>query len=268
MTYKIEELEKFMNYSGPDRVVHWEEYLKEKEKNTGRIERFSTGLSELDQSLDGLCPGEVVVISGLTGNGKTLFAKTLIRNMCLDRISTTCLSYEVMASEFLRSFKNDKISEALLYIPIELKTGAIPWIEERILEAKVKYNNKIILIDHLHYIVDMRTDKMTQNIGAAMRQLKEIAIKHEQVVLLIAHQEKLKDDKEPGIETLRDSSFVGQEADIVLIVHRIPDAVKKHGVESTFDLGYAVVKIDKARRSGVFKKRITFQKRGDWLEPI
>ena len=267
MAYKVEELEKALNYSGPDKVVSWVEYLQEKDNKSKFTAKLLSGFELLDGFLDGFIGGEVIVLSGLTGNGKTLFAKSVIRNMAQQNVPCLCLSYEVSTVEFLRAFRNQGLEMAKAYVPKELKTGFIPWVEEKIIEAKVKYDNKVLLIDHLHYVVDMKTDKMTQNIGAAMRCLKEIAIKHDQVIFLIAHQEKLKDDREPGIETLRDSSFVGQEADTVLIVHRLPDSEDKR-IQKTYDLGFALVKIDKARRSGVYKKRLTFQKRGDWLEAV
>lgn len=265
---ELEDVERLLTYEGKDRVVPWTEYLTEKAKTSKGAVRLSSGFPELDHVLDGLVGGEVVVLSGLTGNGKTLFAKTLIRNMALDKESCLCLSYEVTTEEFLRPFKEEALTNAIFTVPLELKTGFIPWVEERVIEAKLKHDNKVLLIDHLHYVISMQTDKMSLNIGAAMRCLKEIAIKHKQIIILIAHQEKLKDDKEPGIETLRDSSFVGQEADVVIIVHRLPDTKPERGEDPTFDLGYALIKIDKARRSGAYKKRLTFQKRGNWLEPI
>ena len=261
-------LDELVIYEGKDKVVKWQDYVTARGEAKKTITKFETGFAELDSVLDCVTTGEVMVISGLTGNGKTLFAKTLIRNLSGQNIPCLVLSYEVMTEEFLRPFQEDNLLGSIFYVPMELKTGFVPWVEEKVIEARLKYNNKVILIDHLHYVVDMKTDKMTQNIGAAMRCLKEIAIKHNQTVVVIAHQEKLKDDKEPGIETLRDSSFVGQEADVVIIVHRIPDSKPEKGFDPTYDQGYALVKVDKARRSGAFHKRLTFQKKGNWLEPL
>lgn len=264
----LKRLEELVSYGGKDRLVTWQDYMSDRKSNATKMIQFETGFPELDSVLDCVTTGEVLVLSGLTGNGKTLFAKSMIRNFAANKVPATVLSYEVITEEFLRPFLEDGLSDATFYVPMELKTGFIPWVEERVLEGKVKFDNKIVLIDHLHYVVDMKTDKMTQNIGAAMRCLKEIAVKHNQTIIVIAHQEKLKDDKEPGIETLRDSSFVGQEADVVIIVHRLPDRKPERGEDPTYDLGYALVKVDKARRSGAFRKRLTFQKKGNWLEPI
>ena len=264
----LEKLETLIGYDGEDRVVRWQDYLKDKRANSKKMVKFETGFAELDFVLDCVTTGEVIVLSGLTGNGKTLFAKSLLRNFAAAKVPSMVLSYEVTTEQFLQPFEEDGLTEADFYVPSELKTGFIPWVEERVLEGKVKYDNKVVFIDHLHYVVDMKTDKMTQNIGAAMRCLKEIAVKHNQMIVLIAHQEKLKDDKEPGIETLRDSSFVGQEADVVIIVHRLPDSKPEKGFDPTYDKGYALIKVDKARRSGAFRKRLTFQKVGNWLGPI
>lgn len=265
---QLERLERLSAYEGNDRLVVWTKYLEDREANKSKDIRFSTGFPELDFCLEGVQTGELIIVSGLTGNGKTLFVKTLIRNMSINEIPSSVFSYEVQTQEFLRAYSESQHFNAKLYVPMELKSGYMPWVEERVLEAKVKYDNKVVLIDHLHYVVDMNTEKMFQNIGAAMRRLKNIAIQMNQVVVVVAHQEKLKDDKEPGIETLRDSSFVGQEADVVIIVHRLPDDANQKGSNRTYDQGYALVKVDKARRAGTFHKRLTFQKQGSWLEAL
>jgi len=227
-----------------------------------------SGMDELDDALGGFQTGELVVISGVTGNGKTLFAKTLVRNLSLLSAPCACFSYEVSTEEFLKYFKSSRYDDAKMFVTQEMKVGMMKWIYDRVHESKLKYGTNVVLIDHLHYIVDMDTDKMTINVGACMRRLKQLAVELNQVVIIVAHQEKLKDDKEPGIETLRDSSFVGQEADDVIIVHRVPDDPSQKGNNRTYEDGFAVVKIDKARRKGTYKRRLTFQKKGDWLEPV
>ena len=53
------------------------EELAKKESNS-----ISTGYKELDESTGGLKPGELIIIAGRPGMGKTTFAINLIQNTC------------------------------------------------------------------------------------------------------------------------------------------------------------------------------------------
>jgi len=54
-----------------------------------------------------------------------------------------------------------------------------------------------------------------------MRFLKKIALKYNIVIFVVAHMKHIKLTSEPDLEDLRDSSFIGQEADIVLMMWRL-----------------------------------------------
>lgn len=276
-------LEALLNYSGSDAVVGWRTYRQNSDENKKKTISFSSGFAELDSCIEGFESGEVVTISGNTGQGKTLFVKSLVRSLVGMDVPTTVFSFEVPTYQFLSSYIGLPKCETL-YVPKELRTANLRWLAERVYEAKVKYDNKVVVIDHLHYIVDMGQNKnFSLDVGQALRTIKEkIAIGLNQVVFLICHQQSIGDDKEPSISSIRDSSFIGQESDTVFIVHRLPD--KTHEVvqtgitrrekkkidpsQYTYDLGQAMVKIDKARRTGVYRKKLHFQKKGPWLEPI
>lgn len=274
--------EEYLSYDGKDSVVTWKEYRAGAAENRKKTIRYETGFPEFDTFVDGVASGELIVVSGNTGQGKTLFVKSLVRGFASQDVPTTVFSYEVPTDQFLESYEDLPRCETL-YVPKELKTNDVAWIKEKVIEARAKYDNKIVVIDHLHYIVEMSSQKnFSLTVGEALRKLKqEIAIGLNQVVVLICHQQSLGGEVEPSISTIRDSSFTGQEADMVLIVHRIPDRThlivadgahdRKEKIppqDWTYDNGQAFVKIDKARRTGVYKKKCTFQKRGAWLEPL
>ena len=76
-----------------------------------------------------------------------------------------------------------------------------------------------MFVDHLHFIVDFG-DNMSVQIGKTMRELKRIAKTWDIVIVLIAHLKKTKVDEQPDLEDLRDSSFIAQEADTVIMLWR------------------------------------------------
>lgn len=270
--------ENIVNYKGDDEIRHYLDYYTE--KATDRQPRlYQTGFIELDGLIQGFKTGELNIISGPTGNGKTLFMDSIAhRFMRNEKMKLAYLSYEVPTDTMIQKYVNMDDRESLgLYVPMQLKPGNVNWVIRKCIEAKLKFNCKAIMIDHLHFIVDMNfKQNMSLNIGAVMRHLKhDIANNLNMMVFLIAHQEKVKDE-EPSIDNIRDSSFIGQEADNVIVVFRsfdpIPQEVrqkaKKEKLElpKSYEQGYATVKVEKARRAGTYRKKITYQKRGEFLE--
>jgi len=263
-------LEDLIRYGGKDRVVTWEEYLKDRENSKGKNISFQSGYSELDYFTQGFQTGELIVTSGYSGMGKTLFVKSLIRSFGIENVPVVCFSYEDEVGRYLEKLKQEGKAYPL-YVPMQLETGNLQWLEERVLEAKLKYNSRIVTIDHLHYLMDSTFGKenMSLRIGSIMRFLKsQVAVKHNMVVFIVAHQEKARDGSEASMDTIRDSSLIGHESDMVIIIQRKSDDAPVKGQDASYEAGYAMVKIDKARRAGTFRKRITFQKKGDWLEPV
>lgn len=266
----MEILEDLVNYSGFDQVVTWPEYLEDKEKHSGKSIRLESGFNELDSLIDGFQTGELITISGFTGMGKTLFLKSLVRSFGLKNVPVLVFSYEDSVERYLSHFKEEGLT-CPVYVPLRLETGNMEWMQDRILEAHLKYDCQVVTIDHLHYLMDSNHGKenLSLKIGSIMRFLKKkIAEDLNLVTFIIAHQEKAKEDQEASLNTIRDSSLIGHESDDVIIVQRMPDQIVRKKEDETFESGYSMVKIDKARRSGVYRKRLTFKKVGHWLEPL
>lgn len=258
------------NYKGLDETITWQKYLENVEEEKGRRLVISCGFSELDDYLEGFQTGELVTISGFTAMGKSLFMKSLIRSFGIEHVPTAIFSFEDPPARFLKKFLEEN-ADYPIYLPASLKMGDMDWLEERILEAKAKYDVRIITVDHLHYLLGpgVKNENVSLVFGKIMRRLKRIAVDHNLCLIVVAHQKKAKDDEdEATLESIRDSGLISNESDSVIIVQRIPDKKVKKNEEPTYEMGYSLVKIEKARRTGIYRKRLTFQKNGDWLGPI
>lgn len=251
----IETEKKLYNYTGEDRILssHDLEMAFRQEEKTISVK---SGIPTIDKLITGFEGGELTVISGLTGNGKTLFNQTLTRNFAKQDINSLWFSYEVRPDNFLKCFGNKL---PLFYMPARLNGNSIDWITTRIHEAKLKYEIKAVFIDHLHYLVDMNRHNMSVEIGAVMRAIKKLALRFNVCFFLIAHTTKIKPETELGLGDTRDSSFIEQEADNVFYLWRL----KKEGNQNQ-----AVLKIAKNRRNGVFEKKILLIKAGNFLEEM
>ena len=177
--------ERMAKYEGSDKVISSHEYKKElDEKKEKEIFSFKSGFPKLDMHTQGFETGELIVISGWTGHGKTTICQSLTVNFEKQGIKTLWFSYESPARSFFSKFK----SLPLFYLPKELKKSTLDWIEERILEAKIKYDIRVVMIDHLHFLFDfIQTRHPSLEIGTIVRTLKTLAIKYNLVIFLIAH---------------------------------------------------------------------------------
>ena len=235
--------------------------LKEERKKRPHL-AVKSGIDKLDDLIDGFRGGEVTVISGPTGNGKTELCRTFTHNFVKNGILPVWFTFEEMEEEFLEKF-GEPLPE--FPMPEQIESAKIPWIEACIREAE-KLCGEVddrrigaIFIDHLHYLIDMGSPhSKSLEIGFIMRQLKLMAKELDMAVFLVAHVTKIEPkDRSDTMETesLRDSSFIGQEANNVIFIKRM-------GEDGSTE---AQIKITKNRRKGVMKAYVTVWKDGSYL---
>ena len=236
-------LELWVDYKGDDRVISSYDALQEIEKEKDKpVLKAKSGILTLDKLLDGFREGQIIVVSATTGVGKSAFCRTLTPSFILQGLNCLWFSYEEGIEEFLSKFP----TVPLFYFPAENKQNNIKWLEEKITEGIAKYDCKIIFIDHLHYLIEMQkmaeAKSLSLLVGMMMRELKKIAIYNKVIIFLVCHLKKVYYDKIPAIDDLRDSSFIGQEADTVLFLKRL--------VENGQETNKATLKVAKNRRTG------------------
>jgi Replicative DNA helicase len=241
----IEKEKKLSTYEEEDRIVKSTEIqnLLTTQKDPFS---FKSKLPAMDKWLEDLEAGELVVVSGLTGQGKTTLCQTLSFNFFTQDIASLWFSYEMTYRQFLRKLPDD----LFVYMPLVLKGKSIDWLRDRIHEAKIKYGVRAVFIDHLHFLVDMAKIKNPSlEIGSIVRGLKRIALDLNVTIFLIAHSTKIKFDEEPELDSIRDSSFIPQDSDIVLIVWRAKDKAGEFTSKT-------IVKVAKSRRTGIMGKKV------------
>jgi replicative DNA helicase len=270
----LERIQQAVAYKGADRWVHFSEYQKNRSENANKGIKFTTGWTEFDALTEGIMTSELMVVSGMEGNGKSLFCRSLAARLVSQGIPVGFMSWEGNILDALKPFEKLQRKDAPLFVPLALEAGNPSWVVEECYRFKAKHDGRVVILDHLHYLVDMNMQQnFSLNIGAFLRTLvKDVCNGMNMTVILVAHQQNVDTKKtEPGIETVRDSSFLRQEPDLFITVHRQSDPTEeqnKNIQSKTYQSGYAMVKIDKARRSGTYRHRLTFQKQGSWLAPF
>lgn len=208
---------------------------------------YKTGIDDFDSALlGGFRSGDLVIISGKTGHGKTSFAHFLTYNFAKINIPSLWFSYEVFVTELWRKFKEMGVSDNFVsYTPLKNVSGRTDWLEDKIIEAKEKYGTKIVFIDHLGFLSKkMESTNDAKNyslyLGSICRELKRIAIDFNLVVVLMAHTKKTGIETELDNDDLAHSAGIGQEADAVFFVKRSREQESNE----------SAIKITKNRRTG------------------
>ena len=255
--------ERLASYKGDDRVISFKEYASEvKDYNKKGL---ATGLVKLDEMIEGFHRGDLIAITAPTGAGKTSFCQFLTSQFSKKSVKSLWFSYEVPIEKLIIKFGND-VPDG--FTPKVLTDRSLTWIETRIVESIVKYKTSIIFIDHLHYLFDMTfTKNPSLVIGDIMRNLKILARKYNIVIFIIAHMTKIRDDEVIGLNSIRDSSFVGQESDYVIALWRatLEQNSKETGrKEIIYDGNKTVISVIKNRYTGALGNIITYYENNNY----
>ena len=235
-------VETLREYDGEDKIISSFEADLSFKKSSEPVFKVRSGFPTLDRHLEGgFEGGELYAVSGPTKHGKTLFCQSLSVNLDQQQIPSLWFSFEVPARQFLARFPN----LPLIYLPSKLKAHAIPWLEERIYESFVKYRTRVFFVDHLHYMIDMaRMKNPSIEIGGVIRTLKRICVEGGFIGFILCHTSKGKTGADLNFESIRDSSFVAQESDSVLLIRRTPEAGPNR----------AALRMEFHRRTGVIEQ--------------
>ena len=220
---------------------------------------MSTGLPVFDDALlGGIRQGDLVVVSGISGHGKTSFAQTLTYNLAHQKIPCLWFSYEVNLSHIQRKFENmsgDKIAVRSLpiFAPTRTTSGRVDWIADKIKQAVKEQGVKVIFIDHLDFLVPTsvnNSDNEAMHLRRIVMELKSVALQEGVCIVLMAHVRKV--SQEPEMSDIANSASIFQNADVVFIVYRIAKEQSKL-IESSGDLFTNATKIK------MVKNRVTGQ---------
>ncbi len=219
---------------------------------------FQSGLPTLDGLVGDFRGGEITVISGKTGHGKSTLAISITKNMARFGNKALWFSYEMGTLEFLKKTLDTGGNVPEFYLPMHLIPNKLDYIDFKIKEAKKELILSAVFIDHLHYLCDLQDVRMAIEISRVMRWLKTKAVQHDVAIFLIAHVHKLQDVKLKDLDNdhLKDSSAIAQESDNVFFIVR----------ENKDNM--ARLKITKNRRHGIRGKYINLVKKGNYLYEV
>ncbi len=229
------------------------ELLKEIHKDPKRrpVGALSTGFPKFDAYTGGLRPGDLIIVAGRPGTGKTSLALNLLRSAALDQKKKCAM--------FSLEMTKEQILEKLICVEAQvdlgrLRQGYLPaskwglvaeavarWEEAMVfiddssttsvlsIKAKARQMAKecggldLLVVDYLQLVdAGIKTDVREQQIAYVSRSLKALA-KELNVPLIACSQlnraVERREDRRPMLSDLRESGAIEQDADVVLLLH-------------------------------------------------
>lgn len=223
-------------------LVNSFEYAEEaldRMRNWGKMVGLSSGYIDIDRMTLGFAPGELTIVAGETSQGKTLLCCNIAANMIREKHKVVFVTLEMTKSELLSrfwkilGFKTDDAgvnqmfdaSQYLLFQKIErMDWKSIPYLIQRAKEAGAE----CVFIDHLHYFAREMHD-VANELGIITQEFKQAAIKFNLPIVLVSHTRKVERGKSRAdLNDLRGSSYIAQDADIVLMVRQDKELTEPH----------------------------------------
>lgn len=238
LSTELQDSEELIGEDESPRVVKFSEYRKgaiERLYNPNKIYGVATGYSNLDAIMHGMDGGDLIVVGADSAIGKSSFGQNIIHKVADRNIPVFYISLEMTNDESEKRFiemdmdyhpcadRNENIERIMnmpLYaFPHEQKI-TIKTIDEAIKLAVEELGVKVVMIDHLHYFNRGGTGNDSSEIGSIIRAIKLMARKYNVPIITVSHVTKPKGKSRPTMHDLRDSSFIYQDADIVIMLDR------------------------------------------------
>jgi len=220
-------------------------------KNKGRVDSVETGYRALDELLHGFHPGEMIVVAGRPGMGKTSIGMNFIENAAIrgGKVAAVfslempkkqillrmfCTEARVDMSKVMAGQVGEKEWERLCDAAMTIGSSQmyidatpgmnISQIRSKARRLKREHGLDIILIDYLSLMTTTgKFGNRQEEVSQISRSIKALAM--ELNVPIIALQQLSRSpanrsDHRPLLSDLRESGAIEQDADVVMFVHR------------------------------------------------
>jgi replicative DNA helicase len=211
---------------------------------------IETGFFELDDMMNGLQNGEMVIVAARPSMGKTAFAMNIIEHVSADSLLPCAvfsleMSKQQLAQRMLCSrgqIDAHKLSKGMLqsheYAHLANVVGELAkapiWVDDspgltildlraKARRLKMQHDIKLIMIDYMQLMDNPGVESRQQQISEISRGIKAVARELNVPVICLSQLNRAsegRDGHRPRMSDLRESGSIEQDADVVMLLHR------------------------------------------------
>lgn len=218
---------------------------------SGELTGVPTGFLELDRLLGGLQAGQLIIVAGRPGLGKSTVSMDFLRHAAIRanmasafftlEMTKTEMTMRLLSAEcriplhLLRSgnLEDDhwsrmarrigEIGEAPIFMD-DSPTLNLMEIRAKARKLKQRHNLRLLVVDYLQLMSSPeRSQNRQQEVSELSRGLKLLAKEIECPVIGVSQLNRgpeQRQDKRPQLSDLRESGSIEQDADVVILLHR------------------------------------------------
>jgi replicative DNA helicase len=232
-------------------VVAMEEVLHEVfEMIENRGQRgIETDYFELDEMMNGLQNGEMIIVAARPSMGKTAFAMNIVENVACRGVPCAVFSLEMskqqLAQRMLCSrgqIDAHKLRKGMLqsheYAHLANVVGELAkapiWVDDspgltildlraKARRLKLQHDIKLIMIDYMQLMDNPGVESRQQQISEISRGIKSVARELSIPVICLSQLNRAsegRDGHRPRMSDLRESGSIEQDADVIMLLHR------------------------------------------------
>jgi len=234
----------------PPLLEHVAKQLEEAKGKPGGRRGLSTGFRDLDQKTNGLHGGDLVIIAGRPGMGKTSLAMNIAEHATVvQKVPVAVFSMEMAAEQLVfrvlssvgevdqQHLRNADMSDkewsdlawamgALREAPLFIdETGALSPLELRSRARRIaaRHGLGLIVVDYIQLMQVPGADNRANEVAEISRNLKALGKELGVPVIALSQLNRgveQRDNKRPRMADLRESGGIEQDADVVMFVYR------------------------------------------------
>jgi replicative DNA helicase len=209
-----------------------------------------SGFHELDDILNGLQNGEMIIVAARPSMGKTALALNMVEHIAADqRLPCAIFSLEMSkqqlaqrmlcsrgqidAHKLRKGMLNSQEYTKLATIVGELAKAPI-WVDDspgltplelraKARRLKMQHDVKCVMIDYLQLMDNPGPESRQQQISEISRAVKSVARELSVPVICLSQLNRASEGREghrPRMSDLRESGSIEQDADVVMLMHR------------------------------------------------
>ena len=215
---------------------------------------IKTGITYIDENMRGLCKGELTVITGLTGAGKTSVVSQFILECANQGYKCAAFSGELKAKRVDRWLVRQAAGKQHLkttnypnhFIPCDgVEKLVNEWLEKKVFIYNNRYGNQfefiqdelgkltkehkldLVILDNLMSLdIDNLSDETNKQQTSFVKRLKSFAEINDIHVVIVAHPKKINEQRIVNEYDISGSSNIANLADNIFIVCRVTDTYK------------------------------------------